>query len=263
MRIVRDLPYSATHSETRVLDLYLPDGNGNGRCILWIHGGGWRGGRRASWRRPAALFCGEGYVCASADYRLAPAWRFPCHVDDVRLAMAYARTRADDLGFRADNIAAIGSSAGAHLVSMLATTGLEDCAEGAVGDTRPNAVVAISTPTTFMDTDAQNEKLRPHLEHFLGCTLSEDPQRYKTASPLERVSGAEPPFLLLHGDEDPLIPLSHSLRMRDKLLAAGVHAELAILSGAKHGFPYGIDSPHQQETIAHVRRFLDQVFTGR
>lgn len=262
MRVIEGLCYSPAHGDARQMDIFIPGEGANGRCVLWIHGGGWRGGRRASWRAPAELFCEYGYVCASMDYRLVPTWTFPSQIEDARLAMAFLRSKAAEYGFRANATAAIGSSAGGHLAAMLGVirpqNPLGAAPDSPPRDTQPNAVVCVCAPTTLMADEAPGSVLPPIFCAFMGCDRQENPSLWRSASPLEGVTGSEPPFLFVHGNADTTVPIAHSERMRDKLLAAGVKAEMTVIDGAAHGFAYGVTTPLQQQTMTIIRRFLDR-----
>ena len=259
------LAYSAEHMDNRLLDVFLPERDvANGCGLLWVHGGGWSGGARSGWHPLCEHFARVGYVCASADYRLAPGWTWPAQIEDVRLAMAWFRGRADEYGFASDRIAAAGSSAGGHLVALLGTVGDEDevgvTPELARRDTRPNAVVPYCPVTMLDDRADPGSKLREARTAFMGCDADDDPDSYRLASPAERVTGREPPYLFLHGAADLTVPPAHSEEMHSRLLAAGVMSELVLMPGVAHGFGYGVTTEPQQEAVAHVERFLAACF---
>ena len=254
------VPFSREHTDARLIDVYLPD-NANGRCVLCIHGGGWSGGGRGGWTSVAKHYCDLGYVTGSADYRLAGDWTHPAQIEDVRLAMGWMRARADEYGFAPDRIAVLGSSAGAHLVALLATIqpdddlGLTD--ELPDRDTPPNAVISYCGVLDVPDWATMSPG---SVEKFLGKPAEDDPELTRSASPTHRVSGGEPPFLFLHGDADTTVPLAQSVDMEQKLRAAGVRAETVVLAGVGHGYGYGVDTPAQKESLTHGERFLDAVF---
>jgi len=262
---MQTIPYSNAHPDVRVMDLFEPAGAKNGACILWIHGGGWRAGTRAGWHGPAQHFAARGWFCAAMDYRLAPAWRHPGQIEDVRLAMAFLRARAGTFGFDGVRIAAAGSSAGGHLAALVATLGPDDAlgltSEMPVADSRPNAAVCYCPATSLYGADDPAGKLSPAIGDLMGMTAAEDPEAYRAASPVDRVTGAEPPFLFLHGDADVTVPLAHSSTMHARLTAAGVPAELVVLDGVGHGFGYGVKTPPQKAALKHMARFLARHFS--
>jgi len=256
-----NLAYSRHHPETSVIDVFLPQ-RPNGRCILCIHGGGWSGGARAGWYSVARHFRDLGYVTASADYRLSPDWAFPAHIEDVRLAMGWMRARAGEYGFAADRMAVLGSSAGGHLVALLATIPADDklgmTPELADPDTVPNAVICYCP---VLDVGNWAGDHPDSVQAFLGKPATQAPDLCEAASPPRRITGAEPPFLFLHGDADTTVPPAESIEMGRKLKAAGVRADVTILPGVEHGYGYGVGTPAQKESLAHIERFLSDVFS--
>ena len=251
--------------DSRLVDVFLPGADAaNGCGMLWIHGGGWRAGARSGWHPLCEHFARVGYVCASADYRLAPDWTWPAQIEDVRLAMAWFRGRADEYGFASDKIAVAGSSAGGHLVALLGTIGEKDEVGVTPGlasrDTRPDAVVPYCPVTMLDDRADPGDTLREARTAFMGCAPDEDPDRYRLASPAERVTGCEPPYLFLHGAADVTVSPVHSEEMHRRLLAAGVTSELVLMPGVDHGFGYGVTTEPQKEAIGHIERFLATCF---
>ncbi len=253
-----EIPYSRRHTDRRRTDLFVPQRGGNGAAILWFHGGGFAGGDKDQWHPLCRHFCDLGYCCASAEYRLAPRWKFPAWVEDARLAMAWLRGRSGEYGFSADRIAAAGSSAGAYLALMLATIGPEDplgrTEELGEAETRPRAVV------TYCPASSMHEQRRwPSREAYPGLMAvpeQQDRQLYRTASVEDRIRGGEPPMLFLHGTADELIPLSESAELCAQVEQAGGQATLVRLQGAEHGFGYGVTTDSQQAAVAEVERFL-------
>jgi len=259
MKTQFDVPYSSEFQDQRRMDLFLP-GECNGGAVLFIHGGGWSGGSLRQWHDVADHFCRLGYLCASAEYRLAPATTLPGQVEDVRLAMAYLRGRADELGAAPDRIAAAGSSAGGHLVALLATIAADDplglTDELAGRDSRPNAAVCYCPVVTLHESDRLTESVRK----LMGCREADAPELFRAGSPIDRISGDEPPFLFLQGDADDTTPPEQTAAMHEKLVAHGVVSELVMLPGVEHGFGYGVTSDAQIDAVGRVARFLEDQF---
>ena len=263
MTVNLDIPYSDRH-ELNKLDLFLPESGGNGCCLFCIHGGGWSGGSRPQWHSVAQHFCGLGYVGVSTSYRLAPDCKFPSQIEDVRLAMAYVRSRAEEYGFDPSKVAAMGSSAGGHLTALLATIGegdpFGDGPELGLKDTRPNAAVCYCPVTTFCAGPLQEGRLANSYIALMGGPESELGDAYRLASPVERIDGSEPPFHFIHGDADQTVPLIQSTEMSRRLEEAGVRSAVSVLPGVGHGFGYGVTSEPQKESLKIMEGFLSEYF---
>lgn len=231
-------------------------GAASGSAILWIHGGGWFKGDKRQFAEPAAWFCERGFVCASMKYHLTHEKPYPAAIEDARLAMQFLKRNAHAFGFDPGRIAAAGSSAGGYLAAMLALIRPEDrlgsSAELTSADTRPAAAI-LYCPVTAM------HEHKEHVRRFLGCVERENPGLYREASPIGRIRGGEPPFLIVQGDADAATPLEENAAFRDRLTAAGVDAELAVLPGVGHGFGYGVRTDAQKAACAAAYRFLRRV----
>jgi acetyl esterase/lipase len=209
------------------MDIYLPGGGGR-PAVMMIHGGGWNSGDKDAYTARAKLLAGAGYVTATINYRLVPEGRYPRAVQDAACALSFLRAHAGEYGLDPDRVALMGYSAGAHLASLIGVAAdlpehVPDCAVGGSGP--PQAVIAGAGP----------QELRTSVgEDFLGGSKEEIPDVYDKASPVLHVGPGEPPFLLIHGGGDWLVPVEDSVRMRDALIEAGNHAELAQIEGGGH-----------------------------
>lgn len=260
--------YSRKYSESRCMDIFIPEANPSGICILFIHGGGWCAGNRASWQPVARHFCQMEYTCVSTGYRLAPESQYPSQVEDVRLAMSYLKEKAADYKFDPQKVAAMGSSSGAHLVLMLATITPEDelgySEEMNILDTRPRLAVCYCPVTTvhlYTELWQGRPSLPEFVPKFMGTEECKHPELFKEASPTDRIKGGEPPALFVHGDADTTVPLIQSQIVCDKINRFGGNAQLAVLPGARHGFGYGVDTPAQKEAIKLTEEFIKKYGT--
>lgn len=209
-------------------DLIRPD-TGVPPLVIFIHGGGWISGDRSMYRDEAIWLAEKGYACALVDYRLAPLHPYPAAVEDVSSFLAYARRESEELQIDPSRIVAIGNSAGGHLASML----------GVFGPERANAVVSISGISDLTDPeDAHLPIAMAFLEQFMGCSYVGNEDRWREASPIAHVSAEAPPFLVMHGDLDDIVPLAQSERFRDALTAQGVPVEFVRLGGEGHSFTW-------------------------
>jgi len=154
----------------------------------------------------------------------------------------------------------LGSSAGGHLAAMLATTQPEDdlgvTAQMGTRATLPAAAVCLCSVLSVHYYPDAKAGIPAMLDRFLGTNEEKDPETVRRASPLDRVCGKEPPFLMIVGDADDTTPVSLHEAMREAVLAKGGSAELIVLAGVKHGYGYGVTSDAQKQMLVHVERFL-------
>jgi acetyl esterase/lipase len=250
VRLLPGVPYAATPGIRPLeLDLWLPpERDGSVPVAVFLHGGGWRvGGRHTAGPaypdiQPFERVAQAGIAVASVDYRLSGEATWPAQLHDAKAAVRWLRTRAGDLGIDPERIAAWGESAGGHLAELLGLTGDDASLEGDVGFTGPSsrvsAVVAWYAPSDLVgfaaDAAADPTDAYSREALLLGATPVLAPERAAEASPLSHVSPAAPPFLLLHGAADRLIPCVQSERLYTALLEAGVDVELDVYEDADH-----------------------------
>jgi acetyl esterase/lipase len=240
----RDIAYVTDGHERQKLDLYVPDEGKNLPLIIWIHGGAWRGGNKTHYVPKAYL--NAGYAGASINYRLSQHAIFPAQIEDVKAAVRWLRANSETYRIDPSRFAAWGSSAGGHLVAMLGTTG--DIAEFKVGEnlhvsSQVQAVVDYYGPTDFLQMDAQ--RLPDGLVHdapdspesqLVGGPIQENKDRVAKANPITYVSKEDPPFLIIHGDQDKLVPYQQSVLLKDALEKAGVSVTFYRVEGGGHGW---------------------------
>ncbi len=269
VQVLEDLEYGRGGGTPLLLDLYLPEKREKGDdgkdkklpIVVWVHGGAWSAGSK---RGSNGMFLLQhGYAVASVEYRFSQVARFPAQINDCKAAIRWLRANADKYGLDGAHIGAWGSSAGGHLVALLGTSGDVKALEGDGGNpgqsSRVQAVCDWFGPTDFlkMDEQAIPQATMKHgtpnspESHLIGGTLKDHPDLVAAASPLTYVTKDDPPFLIMHGDKDPLVPLAQSEMLRDALKKAGVEVTLHVVEGAGHGF----GSP---ELSHQVLAFFDQ-----
>ena len=244
VRVYRDMVYVADGHERQKLDLYVPDTERNLPLIIWVHGGAWRGGNKAN-HIPVG-YLKAGYACASLNYRLSQHARFPAQIADVKAAVRWLRANAETYQLDPNRFAAWGSSAGGHLVALLGTTG--DIKEFEVGEhmevsSRVQAVVDYYGPTDFLQMDTQ--RMPDGLVHdapdspesqLVGGAIQEHKDRVAQANPITYVSEDDAPFLIVHGDQDKLVPYQQSELLADALEKADVPVTFYRVEGGGHGW---------------------------
>ena len=241
------ITYRAVDGEELQLDLARPDGQGPYPAIVFIHGGGWRGGNRAGYRREIEEAARRGYVAVTVSYRLTQPdeqrkakYPFPAQVHDVKCAVRWLRASADKYRVDPERIGVTGGSAGGHLSLMLGVTdesaGLEG--EGCHSDqsSRVQAVVNVFGPTDMLQLHKTSEGAAPIVASFLGGEPGEAEAAYRDASPITYVDSGDPPILTIHGTADTLVPPDQAERFDAAMKKAGAEHKLLLLEKQGHGF---------------------------
>jgi acetyl esterase/lipase len=241
VRFEKNLTYARAGGQDLQLDLAMPrEGKGPFPCVVCVHGGGWRAGKRQDLTRLTETLASKGFVAATVTYRLAPAHRFPAQIEDCKAAVRWLRANASKYHINPAKIGAVGFSAGGHLVSLLGTADKESGLEGDEGNldqsSRVQAVVSYFGPTDFTTKNWSADVEKAFLIPFLGGSFQDQPAAYKKASPITYVSKDDPPFLFFHGDQDKLVGVDQSQKLAKKLLEAGVPARVVVLEGEGHGW---------------------------
>ncbi len=261
----RDIAYVTDGHERQRLDLYLPKERPDKPLplVIWVHGGGWRQGNR--FPSPALFLSEHGYAVASLGYRLTDSAQFPAQIHDCKAAIRYLRHHANEYHIDPNRFGVWGSSAGGHLVALLGTSGNAPQLEGELGESQGgSAVQAVCDyfgPTDLLKMAAQSGA-NSRLDHdsadspeskLLGGPLQEQVEAARIANPLTYIDPQDPPFLIVHGDQDPLVPPQQSQILQEALEKANVPAELIIVPGGGHG-PF-----REPEQLEQVRRFFDKI----
>lgn len=220
-------PGCAVAGQVLPVDIARPDpSQSRHRAVMLVHGGGWSAGSRSDYAPLARALAAQGFTAVSIDYRLSPAVRHPQHLQDVACQFRWLRAQAQALDVDPDRIAAVGGSAGAHLVALLAYASPE---------ARPAAVVLHGGPMDLVR--AMRELAAPQqgaVQALFGTATPREDQ-LRGASPVAWVRTGAPPTLLLHGEQDPLVPVSQARALADALANARVPHRLHVIPGAGHG----------------------------
>jgi acetyl esterase/lipase len=256
IKVDQNVAYAKVGDKELQLDIAYPDGKGPYPAVLCIHGGAWRFGNRQELERTIGRIAERGYVAATVSYRLLPDGKFPDAIVDCKTAIRFLRVNAATYHVDKDRIGALGFSAGAYLACMLGVAGKDAGFEGKKFTDQSSKVCAVVSyfgPTDLAlfakDESAQNSTFKP----LLGACFEEDPGIYRKASPINYVTKNAPPFLLLHGTKDWIVPIEHSRNMCKKLKEAGASAQIVEVAGGSHG--WGRDD--SQKTWAAVFKFLE------
>jgi len=224
VEVFKDIEYKNINGKSLQLDIYQPKGlTKPAPLLVFIHGGGWRGGARSDYLVYLTHFAKLGYVTATVSYRLLKVAPYPACVEDILDARDFLYQNGEKFNYDPDRICLIGGSAGSHL-AMLAAYGWKKA--GAVVDSsnaspkhRTKAVVEIYGPVDFTTEYARNH---PTITGFITKSYQEAPQLYIEASPITYVTKDTPPTLILHGTRDMLVPISQAALLKHKMDSLGV-----------------------------------------
>lgn len=260
VRVIPDQVYSRAGGVARLADVYIPSVPGvEPSVVIWLHGGGWRFGDRHLAPDLKSFAAEAGLAVVSIDYRLSDEATFPAAVVDVKTAVRWVRGFCPAFGLNGRRVGLWGSSAGGHLASVAALSTAEEfrSEEHAAYQSNVDAVVDGYGPTNFglidqertamaaMRTDAESRLVGEVLpvshpdsfeSKFLGVAVRPSLQEVTFADPVHYVRPDAPPFLILHGQADSLIPVSQSRYLFDALCTASTEATLVLLEKLSHGF---------------------------
>lgn len=231
----RNLSYGS-HKDRNNLDLFVPKSDTPLPLILWVHGGGWSAGSKEG-DNPAMRLLDKGYAVASTNYRLSQHAAFPAQIEDVKAAVRFLRANAKKYNLDPDHFGAWGASAGGHLVALLGTTGdvkAFDTDSNKDVSSRVQAVIDFFGPTDLLKLSPPNATDNP-ITKLLGGATGEKKELGMKANPITHITKDDPPFLIVQGDDDKLVPASQSELLDEALKKAGVECELVIIKGAGHG----------------------------
>jgi acetyl esterase/lipase len=251
-----------------LFDLCVPRMSTPCSCVIYVHGGGFRfGGRRSlpPTLTPGAIrdaVVSAGLAYASVDYRFCREASFPAQLHDVKAAIRYLRRFARILGLDPARFGIWGESAGGYLAALVGLTAMNRDLEGDVGvKGEPSAVAAVvdwygiaelsSMPVSVSPVD--DGKRDETLDLLLGMRLEENLEAAAVASPVHYVTSASPPFQLVHGNDDHVVPVQQSELLARYFEAAGVDFEFVRIPKADHCF-VGFD--HVDEIISSSVSFL-------
>lgn len=274
----RDLEYAKAGDKRLLLDIYVPESEANASgepeeqqarpLVVWIHGGAWLAGSKNFC--PALRFTKRGYVAASISYRLSQEAIFPAQIEDCKAAIRWLRANAEEYSIDPERIGVWGSSAGGHLVALLGTSGdvkdLEKQHEHLDQSSRVQAVCDFFGPTDFlkMDEDAipgsrliHDDPQSPESK-LVGAPIQENADKVARANPITYVTKDDPPFLIVHGDKDPLVPWQQSKYLFEAMQKTGLEdVKFHVVKDAGHGFRRNPEVPGM------VDEFFDRVLLGK
>ncbi|MCM2373815.1 alpha/beta hydrolase [Aporhodopirellula aestuarii] len=263
--IKRDIVFAEVDGKPLTLNLYLPPSDTACPLVVWIHGGGWRGGSKNSPRiRDVA---NNRFALASITYRFTNTATFPAQIHDCKAAIRWLRANASRYGYNADRIAVAGSSAGGHLALLLGTSGGVTELERTVGgnletSSTVQAVIDYYGPSDFvLRGETQPERAYTDESGSFALLGGVDGKRLdieseKFASPTQYVSSDDPPLLVFHGTSDTTVLLDQSEQIAKRYSEIGLPVELVVIEHAGHGSTIFFNDANLRKATRFLREHL-------
>lgn len=233
--------------------------------LVFVPGGAWvHGSRTLQGYALLAHLAQRGWVCLSIDYRVSPHHRWPAHIRDVKAAVAWARANVDRFGGDREFVAIAGCSAGGHLAAL---AGLTPDDPDFHGDLQPDADTSVDAVVGLYGRYDWEDRSTPERERFVGFLESLVVRKryarhhdlYRKASPIARVRPDAPPFLVVHGTADTVIPVEQAQVFVEKLRSSSLSTVAYLeLPGGHHGFDM-TDGCRTGSAAMAVGLFLDEI----
>lgn len=233
--------------------------------LLFVPGGAWvHGTRILQGHTLLSHLVRQGWVCLTMDYRVSPVHRWPRHIADVNAAIAFARANVDKFGGDRDFVALAGCSAGGHLAALAGLTPGDPAFRGELPEDADTSVDAVVGIYGRYDWEDRSTSTRRNFQSFLervvvGRSQSRHPEVFAAASPLARIHADAPPFLLIHGEQDTIIPVGEARDFHAALQAVSTNpVHYAEIPRAGHAFDL-VDTSHARRCAVATARFLTEV----
>ena len=237
--------------------------------MVFVPGGAWIHGKRTLQGYALMSHLAEkGWVCLSIDYRCSPHHRWPQHIADVKTAVAWARANVDRFGGDRNFVAVAGCSAGGHLAALTGLTGNDPEMQAGLpegSDTTVDAVVGIYGRYDWEDrSTTERERFVNFLERIVvKRSIDRHPEIFRKASPIARVHADAPPFLVIHGSGDSVIPVEQAQSFVERLRGVSRSVVSYVeLPGAGHGFDM-TDGARTGAMATAIGLFLNQIHRNR
>ena len=259
-----EITYATVDGETLALDLYMPVSVENPPLVVYIHGGAWRFGSRDS-VSPIDLV-DHGFAIASISFRLTPIAPLPAQIHDIKGAIRFLRAHAANYGYDANRIGATGVSSGAHLAALVGLTNGSPAHEGEIGgnleaSSAVQAVVSYFGASNLTSILSQSTPRglnvrEPALDLLLGGSVEEQVDLARFGSPVFQIDANDPPLLLLHGDQDPQMPINQTHELHGVAKEHGLRVHFEVVHGAGHGGAAFFDADRTELVAEFLRAAL-------
>lgn len=258
---LKNIEYKSINGKSLQMDIYRPYNMVKPAPLLvFIHGGGWKGGNRADYLVYLLSFAKKGYITATVSYRLLKDGPYPACAEDLTDAVKWVMANGEKYGYDPQRVALIGGSAGGHLALLAAYQWKSKNAlkgSDSLTQERPRikAVVDIYGPVDLTTDYARNH---PLVTNFLAHSFSESPELFREASPIRYTDKNDPATLILHGTSDNLVPLSQSISLKARLDSLGVPCVYRPVPGWPHAMDVDqrVNDYCQKEMSSFLEKYL-------
>lgn len=253
----KDLDYAGDSMNYHKLDIYLPQiEKPTYPVVVVIYGSAWlsNSSKGADLKTFGQALLNAGFAVVFPNHRSSGDAKFPAQINDIKAAIRFVRANAKEYQFNTSFVGVTGSSSGGHLSALAGTSGLvrqysvgsaSADLEGNVGkyssfSSSVDAVVDWFGPTDFLSMDACGSQMKHNPANspessLIGGAIQDNPDKCALADPITYVDPKDPPFLILHGDADPLVPYCQSEKLYDALQKAKVESQYVLVPKAQHG----------------------------
>lgn len=281
IKVIKNLEYSRYQSQQTenplFLDLYIPESKANQTfpLLIYIHGGGWLEGSKENC--PAEQVAKRNYVLACINYRLSTEALFPAQIHDVKKAVRWLRKNAKIYHINPDKIGVWGDSAGGHLSALLGTSsGVAALEDNSEISSNVQAVCVWYAPTDFtlvppaFTDEVMTEKVlqdnqnKPWFAYtlathqLLGGNVKDKLDLAQLANPITHIDADDPPFLIVHGERDTVVPIHQSEILAEALTTKGISVTFIRLPQLTHSYRGKNGEPFDPELIKITIDFFDQ-----
>lgn len=247
--------------EPRALDLAIPETITSDLALFYVHGGGWHSGSRTAYHPFLTHFSDRGHACASVGYRIEDS----AHLADQMVDVATGYQRFLDVLRQRDRptrVVVTGSSAGAHLASLLALRDPAPWIPARQDWVAPIACVSVNGPGTLRRWPDMDPQIRKSIERVCDASYDTDPETFVNASPDHDMVATPPDFLFFVVGQERFFPHQYVHALSDQIVAAGSSSRVVLFPDSAHGFFYQLDKPDQQQALAEYTQFLTELESG-
>lgn len=258
----RDVEFARVGKRPLLLDILRPEEPPKGKLpvIVFIHGGGFSKGNKEMGLRDNARLAERGYFTVTIEYRLSGEAIFPAAIEDCKASIRWIRAHAEEYGVDPERIGVWGTSAGGNLSALVGTSGDVEELEGDGGNadqsSRVTCAVDCFGPSDFLSIMEHRGGEGRGEYGYIGGPFDEHEDLARLASPRWHVTEDDPPFLIMHGTEDPVVPFAQSEELNEALSEAGVDVTFVPVEGAQHGWGPNADAE------ARMDAFFDKHLKG-